>query len=181
MSDQGDDVYTFGTQTGVPMIEAAPKPVSPLEALKARLDARASSGAPVVTLPVPGLDGVQVRYRCQVSGAQRESWVRLASRKSQDNPKGQFRLHEFAWLVLAHCCEAILVGGEALIDDEHGVEATFASPIVRTMVGATKSSEAVAALYAADGACVATATDVMIAAGWAGIDGGDDEGPEDPT
>lgn len=162
-----DDILEIGGRGPAPVTD------SPLAALKAQVDARARAGAPSLTLPVPTLDGVRIRFRCQVSGAQRDAWSRQAT------AKGRFKVHEFAYRVIAHCCDAILIGDEPMTNDD-GVAVTFASPEVRSMVGASGSFEAVEKLIANDGACVAMATDVMAEAGWSSLSDPEDE-PADPT
>ena len=138
---------------------------SPLAALVARARARDAQRAPEVTLPIPSLDGVHVRFRTRISAAQLRAW-RQAAHDRRTKEVDTLRL---ARLVIAHTAVAVIVDGEevGVTDDDAGV---FALPEVRAMVGVKSSTEAVQALYGLDPDVVVTAERVLTEAGW-GDDG----------
>ncbi len=80
------------------------------------------------TVPVPSRPGYSVRFRTDIAVEDRERWERIVQRQTGDTPELQVKASALtAWLLVADTCEAILIDGEVVTDDQVK-PVTFKSP-----------------------------------------------------
>ncbi|MDQ6947017.1 MAG: hypothetical protein M3256_12315 [Actinomycetota bacterium] len=100
--------------------------LSPLQRLER--DMATEIVKPPVTVPVPSRPGYSVRFRSDVAMEDRERWERIVQRQTGDTPELAVKASALtAQLMVADTCEAILIDGVVVTDDQ-GKPVTFKSP-----------------------------------------------------
>lgn len=142
---------------------------SPLETLRA--EAQREIGGETVTLTIKERPGWSVRYRADVEIPQFNQWRKRCADRSQPDGVDELKL---ACLILANQCEALVLNGEDLLEDDQPV--TYASPSFHASFGVTRAVDAVRAWYGIDAHVMTHSQEVMLASGY-----GDEAEREDPT
>lgn len=127
---------------------------------------------PNVRIDIPERPGVAIRVAPNISQAQLKAWRRNAGEDS----KNGMDTFKFASQVVASTTIAILVNGEAVLNED-GFEVNFASPEVLEMTNSTRPfPDAVRALFGIEPHVEAAAVAILDAAGY-----GDAVDAVDPT
>ena len=136
---------------------------------------------PVVTEPklirVPGRPGVSIRCHTRMTQDERKAWQRRATKKRRGiGQEPEVDEMQFAELVIANTCEAILFNGVEAHDAED-TPLTFRHRQLWEMVGANDPALAIRNLFGVDAHVLLASGEVLLASGF------DDElsDEDDPT
>lgn len=155
--------------------EAPTSRLSIAERMKADLEARKRSKAPVVELRHDGIPELTVTCRIPSDGEEIADVAQRADKRAKGNGTGSVWFNR---LLIARFCTRIEWHGETLESDD-GVALTFASRQVQELVSAPDAGQAVASIYGSDAYVAAIAGQLMDKGGF-----GNDaavEVLEDPT
>lgn len=132
-----------------------------------------------LTLRVEKRPGVSVRYRTEITDEQMAAWRKRAADKKAP---GGINTLRFCSIVVANQCEAILMHGKEVYDDDGGV-LHFGHQRIKALYGlqkADRASDVVRKLFGADPHVMLHANEVMDRAGF-GDQVVEVEGEDTPT
>ena len=128
---------------------------------------------PSIEIKVPEREGVSVRFSPNITQQQLRAW----RRNSGENSKDGFDPLKFACYVVGSCAEAILMN-EEIVQDENGVDVTFASAEILDMTNDVRPiPDGIRRFYGVDPHLEATALTILDHAGY----GDEVEAEENPT
>lgn len=145
---------------------------NPLDALREAVKQQVVSED--VTYPVPTRPGMSVRYSTTVDMEHVQLWRRSSNDKTAPD---NFSVLKFSMLIIANTAKAFAFEGQEPTGGD-GEPITFVSPEVGEWTGHKRALDRVRAIFANDGHVIATAGEIMQAAGY-----GDEimEANPDPT
>lgn len=134
---------------------------NPLDALREAIQAEVAK--PDITLQIITREGMSIRFGTNIDmDTDIARWRRSSQDKTQPD---NFNLLKFSQLVIANCTLAVALNGEEP-SDEAGQPITFTSSLMLEWTNVKRPLDAVRTLYGSDGHIIATAQEIMEAAGY---------------
>lgn len=161
--DFGDTPGTIEDDTFTPTTSAAPGTSmgpSPLDQLRETITAAVTK--PDLTLAVLSRPGLAIRFGTNIDLDILQQWRRRSHDKHMPD---NWNILKFSQLVIANTAKAMVLNGEEPLGQD-GEPVSFRSPELLEWTSTKRALDAVRGLYDNDGHIIATAQDVLEAAGY---------------